>query len=47
MIFNLYAVEGFTHKEIAAKMNISVGTSKSQFSRARKMLMHLINKHSA
>ncbi|MEA1886845.1 MAG: RNA polymerase sigma factor [Bacteroidota bacterium] len=47
MIFNLYAVEGFTHKEIAAKMDISVGTSKSQFSRARKMLMSLINKHSA
>lgn len=47
MIFNLYAVEGFTHKEIAAKMDISVGTSKSQFSRARKMLMQLINKYSA
>lgn len=47
MIFNLYALEGFTHKEIAARMNISEGTSKSQFNRARKMLMSLMNKHSA
>jgi len=47
MIFNLYALEGFTHKEIAEKMNISEGTSKSQFNRARKMLISLINKNSA
>jgi len=46
IIFNLYALEGFTHKEIAAKMNISEGTSKSQFNRARKMLMSLLGKHS-
>ncbi|MDT8402534.1 MAG: RNA polymerase sigma factor [Bacteroidales bacterium] len=47
LIFNLYALEGYSHKEIAEKMNISVGTSKSQFSRARKMLISLLNKHSA
>ncbi|MBS0012280.1 MAG: RNA polymerase sigma factor [Bacteroidales bacterium] len=47
MIFNLYALEGFTHKEIAEKMNISEGTSKSQFNRARKMLMSLLNRYSA
>ena len=47
IIFNLYALEGYTHKEIAEKLNIAEGTSKSQFSRARKMLMSLINKHSA
>ncbi len=47
MIFNLYALEGFSHKEIATKMNISAGTSKSQFNRARKMLISLLNKNSA
>jgi RNA polymerase sigma factor (sigma-70 family) len=47
MIFNLYALEGYTHKEIAAKLNIAEGTSKSQFNRARKMLMSLLSKHSA
>lgn len=38
MVFNMYAVEGFEHPEIAAQMGISVGTSKSQYSRARKLL---------
>ena len=47
MIFNLHVLEGYTHKEIAKKMNISEGTSKSQFNRARKMLMAMLNKHSA
>jgi len=39
MIFNLFAVEGYTHKEIAQELNISEGTSKSQFNRARQLLM--------
>lgn len=38
MVFNLYAIEGFTHKEIAEKLEISEGTSKSQLNRARKIL---------
>ena len=38
MIFNLYAIEGFSHKEIAGKLGISEGTSKSQYSRARSLL---------
>ena len=38
MVFNLYAVEGYSHKEISEKLNISEGTSKSQFSRARSLL---------
>lgn len=38
MIFNLYAVEGYKHREIAKMLDISVGTSKSQLSKARKML---------
>ena len=37
-VFNLYAIEGFNHEEIAKQLNISAGTSKSQLSKARKML---------
>jgi len=40
MIFNLHAIEGYTHKEIAEKLNITEGTSKSQVNRARKLLAH-------
>ncbi len=36
--FNLYAIEGYKHNEIAEMLQISEGTSKSQLSRARKML---------
>jgi len=39
VVFNLFALEGYTHKEIAKKLNITEGTSKSQFNRARKLLM--------
>lgn len=46
-VFNLYALEGYTHKEIAQKLNITEGTSKSQFNRARKLLMSWLNKLSA
>ncbi len=44
MVFNLFAVEGFSHKEIAEQMNISVSTSKSQYIRARHLLMSWIKK---
>lgn len=37
-VFNLYAIEGYSHKEIADLLNINEGTSKSQLSRARSML---------
>ncbi|TAE30056.1 MAG: sigma-70 family RNA polymerase sigma factor [Cytophagales bacterium] len=37
-IFNLYAVEGYSHAEIADELSISEGTSKSQLSRARNWL---------
>ncbi len=37
-IFNMYVVEGYSHKEIAEKLDISAGTSKSQLNRARKVL---------
>ena len=37
-VFNLYAIEGYSHTEIAEILNISEGTSRSQFMRARKIL---------
>lgn len=37
-VFNLYAVEGYTHREIAALLNITEGSSKSQYSRAKAAL---------
>lgn len=42
IIFNLYAIEGYNHSEIAEMLNISTGTSKSQFSRAKSILQDLI-----
>ena len=41
-VFNLYAVEGYKHKEIAEKLQITVGTSKSQYSNARQQLAEMI-----
>lgn len=43
-IFNLYVIEGYQHKEIAELLNISEGTSKSQYSRARILLKEMIEK---
>lgn len=37
-VFNLYAIEGYSHAEIAEQLGISEGTSKSQLSRARALL---------
>lgn len=44
MIFNLYAIEGYKHQEIASMLGINEGTSKSQLSHARKMLKEQIIK---
>lgn len=41
-IFNLYAIEGYSHAEIATLTGISEGTSKSQLSRARALLQQKI-----
>lgn len=38
LVFNMYAIEGYSHKEIAKELGISEGTSKSQLSKARKYL---------
>ena len=42
MIFQLYAIEGYSHKEIANILNISEGTSKSQINRAKQLLQQWI-----
>lgn len=42
MVFNLYAIEGFSHEEIAEELGISVGTSKSQLARARRSLQRMM-----
>lgn len=41
-VFNLYVIEGFSHKEIGDMMGISEGTSKSQLARARYLLQKMI-----
>lgn len=41
-VFNLFAIEGFSHKEISEMLNISEGTSKSQYARARTLLIKML-----
>jgi RNA polymerase sigma-70 factor (ECF subfamily) len=42
MVFNLYAIEGYSHQEISKELGISIGTSKSNLSRARAILQEKI-----
>ena len=42
IVFNLYAIDGYSHKEIAEQLGISENTSKSQLSRARTYLQKLL-----
>jgi RNA polymerase sigma-70 factor (ECF subfamily) len=44
-VFRLYAIEGYSHAEIAARMNISEGTSKWHLSTARQKLKQLMEAH--
>jgi RNA polymerase sigma-70 factor (ECF subfamily) len=44
MVFNLYAVEGYKHKEIAEMLGIDTNTSKSQYSRAKAVLRNKLVK---
>jgi len=46
IVFNLFAIEGFSHKEIASQLGISEGTSKSQYARARNLLQKKLLKES-
>ncbi len=41
-VFNLYVIEGYTHREIAAMLGVNEGTSKSQLSKARMQLQKMI-----
>ena len=43
-VFNLYAIEGLSHKEIATQLGISEGTSKSQLSKAKQLLQKMLIK---
>ena len=42
-VFNLHAIEGYSHKEIGDMLGITEGTSKSQYSRAKMHLQKLIS----
>ncbi len=44
MVFNMYVIEGYSHKEIAEQLNISESTSKSQLSRAKMTLRGMLEK---
>jgi RNA polymerase sigma factor (sigma-70 family) len=44
-VFNLYVIDGFTHQEIAVKLGISVGASKSNLSKARVILQSIIKQN--
>ena len=43
-VFNLFVIEGLSHEEIANKLEISVGTSKSNLSKARRQLQKILFK---
>jgi RNA polymerase sigma factor (sigma-70 family) len=43
LVFNLYVIDNYSHKEIAAMLDISIGTSKSNLSRARMILKDKID----
>lgn len=43
VVFNLFAIEGYSHKEISDALGISVGTSKSQYNRAKNLLKEKID----
>lgn len=43
-VFNLYAIEGFSHEEIAEQLGITIGTSKSQLFKAREYLKKILDK---
>ena len=43
-VFNLYVIDGYSHKEIADMLEITTGTSKSNLARARMILKEKIEK---
>ena len=47
LVFNLYVLDGYSHKEIAEMLDISSGTSKSNLARARMLLKEKVEHHKA
>lgn len=47
LVFNLYVLDGYSHKEIAGLLNINIGTSKSNLARARQILIQTIEAQKA
>ena len=47
IVFNLFAMEGYSHKEISGMLGISEGTSKSQYARAKSLLQARLLKESS
>lgn len=45
IVFNMFAIEGYKHEEVAERLNISAGTSKWHVNQARTILKSLLNKH--
>jgi len=45
LVFNLFAIDGYSHQEIATLLNINIGTSKSNLSRARMILKEKIERN--
>lgn len=45
LVFNMYSIEGYSHKEIAEQLDITEGTSKSNLSRAREILQEKLKKY--
>jgi RNA polymerase sigma factor (sigma-70 family) len=45
MVFNLFAIEGYSHKEISENLNIEESTSRSQLVKARKVLQEKLTKY--
>lgn len=44
IVFSMYVIDGYTHEEIAADLNISLGASKSNLSRAREKLREMLSR---
>lgn len=45
VVFNLYVIEGFAHQEIAQRLNITEGTSRSHLAKGRHKLQQMVKKH--
>ena len=45
MVFSLYAIEGYNHREIAEELGISEGTSKSNYAKAKAKLQQALATH--